>query len=116
MKIAGQTLLARLDPATFTAALWLFLSEAGTWRYVLASPSVGQTGSRPLYEAVDNASTTLGLNESTISLQDIAIVGDSDLTIRLLRLATRVQPPMEVRFARNTIQGHYIEDAYIYKL
>lgn len=109
---AGAALLANLDRSHFPvdAALWLYLTEANQWRLLLATPEVHLDGPRKAYkrllQALRNAS-------AHVAPEDIAVVDTRDAFIQLFRKVVSVQGG--VRFSRDTINGQFIEDAYIYR-
>ena len=50
-------------------------------------------------------------------LDDVAVAKPNAPILRLLRLAVRTGPGITgIRFTKNVINGHLIEDAYIYRL
>jgi hypothetical protein len=115
MIAAGRELIELIDQAGWrpTSAFWLFDSEQNRWNLVLSSPDVEKRGSRPAYEIVNRvlaAQKALGL-----SLSNISILPPRKEIVKLLTLALRVDGGSGVRFSRNAINGHYIEDAYVYR-
>jgi hypothetical protein len=119
MAEAGASLLQRLDSQglDITAALWFYLESSDTWRLVIASPGVQSQGPKHVYERVQKA---LGsdVDESRIKLGDISVVPPDDPLIRLLGIAIKTgrKDISAIRFSRNTINGQFIQDAYIYRL
>jgi hypothetical protein len=112
---SGRSLIARLDETGWrpTSAFWLFDADQNRWQLVLSSPDVEQHGSRPGYEAV---SRILSADESlALSLTDISIWPAHKKIVKLLPLAISVKGGPGVRFTRSAINGHYIEDAFIYR-
>lgn len=112
---AGRALLAELDAAAWhaTSAFWLFNPERNRWELVLSSPDVETRGSRPGYETVRQI--LLRGDLSGLSLGDITILPPRKEIVRLLSRAVSVTGGGGVRFSRNAIDGHYIEDAFIYR-
>jgi hypothetical protein len=119
MAEAGGSLLQRLDSQglDITAALWFYLESSDTWRLVIASPGVQSQGPKHVYERVQKA---LGsdVDESRIKLGDISVVPPDDSLIKLLGIAIKTgrKDISGIRFSRNTINGQFIQDAYIYRL
>ncbi len=111
---AGSALLANLDRSRFSvdAALWLYLTEGNQWRLLLATPEVHLDGPRKAYKRLIQALRKSAVDVSPV---DIAVVDSRDGFIQLLRTAISVQGGSGVRFSRNTINGQFIEDAYIYR-
>jgi len=113
---AGESLIKALDEAHFraTAALWLYSSERGQWRLVVASPEVYEHGPRQAYTRVQSI---LARSSLAISLRDVSLVSPQHDLIRLLSRAIRTGPGISgIRFTANTIDNVFIEDAYIYRL
>jgi len=119
MTEAGRAFVRALDDAgtEITAALWLYLPEAETWRLVLGSPEVRTLGPLKLYERFERALKRLPAEYRRLSLDDISVVEPSEQLIQLLSVAIKTGMPdlSTVRFSRNTINGHFIEDALIYR-
>lgn len=112
---AGRELLARLDRAGWrpNLAFWLFDLERNRWELVLSSPDVEKNGSKPVYETV---SRILAADESVgLSLSDISVASPREKIAQILPLAISVKSGSGVRFSRSAINGHYIEDAFIYR-
>jgi len=57
-------------------------------------------------------------NDSALTLRHISAVPSDDPVVKLLRAAvkTGANDVAGVRFSRNLINGHFVEDAYIYRL
>jgi len=115
---AGGGLLKELDEAGFkvNSALWFYAPDSDTWLLILASPVIDEKGPKEAYSSVQkvlaNVSPTL-----PISLKEISIISPEHELIRLLRLAIRTGPGISgIRFSRNTINGVFISDAYIYRV
>ena len=115
---AGAELTAKLDEIglSITAALWLFAPELNEWRLVFASPEVGTKGPRKVYEQIARAVNELGEKAAAVPLSIIAVVeSDGDLA-RMFKTAIRTGPGLSrIRFSKNVINGHFIDDALIYR-
>lgn len=114
---AGKSVVQDLDRRQFLidAALWFYLTEQNQWRLLLATPEVHVEGPRKTYrrllQALRNA-TVHGL-----SLDDVAVLDTRDPLIQLLRIALRTDRSIGGwRFSKNTVNGQFIEDAYIYRM
>lgn len=115
---AGAKLVERLDAANaeIKSAFWLFLSEEKTWKLVLASPLVGSKGPRDFYKKVVRANQLSTDEEETISLNDVGVASTDNQVVQLLRIAIGTDNSISgIRFSRNTINGMFIEDSYIYR-
>ena len=115
---AGEELVRLLDQIHFDvrAALWLYVSEVGTWRLIIASPDVKRGGPRKTYKKVQSVLSKMQ-DRPRVGLENISVVDSHDPLVSLLRTALKTGPHISgIRFSRNTINGHFIEDAYIYRL
>lgn len=115
---AGAELTKKLDESGLpvTTALWLFAPELNEWRLLFASPDVGTKGPRDVYEKIQQAINQLGDKASAAPLSVVGLLdADADL-VRLLKVAIRTGPGVNrIRFSKNVINGHFIDDALIYR-
>ncbi|PJB78550.1 MAG: hypothetical protein CO095_00435 [Armatimonadetes bacterium CG_4_9_14_3_um_filter_58_7] len=118
MVAAGLKLVERLDAdhAGVAGVFWLFHSEEKRWELTIASPLVVTEGPRKFYKRVFAANQQASAEEYVISLHDIAVTGIDHQIVQLLRLAIDTGVGVSgVRFSRNTVNGVFIEDAYVYR-
>ena len=115
---AGAKLIELLDEQGFVidAGMWLLMPEKGTWRLVLASPTVHRDGPRQAYRTIQ-----LVLAKSAalpqLSLANITVLDSADHIIQVLRKVAKTGPGIHsFRFTRNTVNGVHIPDAHIYRL
>jgi hypothetical protein len=116
---AGAELTRKLDQVEWpvVASFWLYMPELNTWKVVLASPVVPLSGPRRAYESVQMALATLPQVRAQLSLSDIEVVEPRHYLVSLLRTAINTGPTINgIRFTRNTINGQFIHDAYIYRM
>lgn len=116
---AGAELTQKLDELGLpvTAAVWFFMSEINEWRLLFASPEVSAKGPLAVYDRIRSAIDQLGGKASAVPLSAIGVIdADADL-VRLLRIAVRTGSGInQIRFSKNAINGHFIEDALIYRI
>jgi uncharacterized membrane protein len=115
---AGAELTQQLDRMGIptTAAFWLFAPEINEWRLCFASPEVNTVGSRAVYEKIWQAINQLKDRASAAPLSVIRVLDADDELVRLLRSMVRPDPDVDrFRFTKSAINGHYIEDALIYR-
>ena len=115
---AGAELTKKLDESGLpvTTALWLFVSEVNEWRLLFASPDVGAKGPRDVYEKIQQAINQLGEKASAVPLSVVGLLDANDDLVRLLKVAIRTGPGVNrIRFSKNVINGHFIDDALIYR-
>ena len=114
---AGAKIVELLDKAKFSlsAAFWFYIPESNQWRLVFASPEVRIYGPKKSYRKVQ--STLKKIDSSLIALENIAVIDNIEPIIALLKVAIKTGPGISgIRFSRNTINGTFIEDAYIYRM
>lgn len=114
---AGAKLVERLDVVNseVKSAFWLFSSEEKTWKLILASPLVDSEGPRDFYKKVFLVNQT-AIEEETVSLNDIRVTNINYQIVQLLKIAIGTDDGISgIRFSRNTINGMFIEDSYIYR-
>jgi hypothetical protein len=114
MITAGRDLLGALEKAGWVAqsAFWLFDPDANRWKLKLSSPEVETKGRRPAFELV---SKILSNSEIPLTLFDISIVPPRDRTVKVMSAALKTIPTSGIRVSRAAFDGHYIEDAYVYR-
>lgn len=115
---AGAKLVERLDKnsSMVKSAFWLFFSEERLWKLMVASPLVVSEGPKSFYKRVVAANQQADEDEWVISLNNIGVTGIDHHIVQLLRVAISTGDGISgMRFSRNTINGHFIEDAYIYR-
>lgn len=115
---AAKTLLVSLDRAGWDidAFLWIYLTP-DTWRLVIVSSDFDKKTPRQVYkEFIKKFYKKIEVKE--IGIENISLAPSKSTLLKLLRKAFRTPSKANtaVRFTSNTIDGVYIEDAYIYRL
>jgi hypothetical protein len=114
----GKTILQGLDKDKFpvTAAFWLLDTDIGTWRYVLASPIFDKLGPIAAYKKLIAEIGEI-LGKSNFS-KAVTLTSPNNAFIRLLKVAINTGPESisDIRFTGNSINNHYIDDAYLYRV
>ncbi|MEP6708463.1 MAG: hypothetical protein ABJC05_13130, partial [Pyrinomonadaceae bacterium] len=99
------------------AALWFYETDDERWRFIVGSPEVRIRGANAVYRKIESVLGKIGEGRSVFSLGVIRAVKDVDPLLNLLRIAVRTGPGIHsIRFTRNSVNGHVVEDAYIYRL
>lgn len=114
---SGAKLTRKLDAAGWepTASFWLYETENARWRLVLASPKVEQEGPKKAYETI--ARTLSQMDLQSLELTFITVVSSDHPLVNLLASAVNTGPTITgVRFSQNTINGKFIDDAYLYRV
>jgi len=116
---AGAEITRRLDEAHLEvrASLWLYMPDKNLWRLIVASPAVRHDGPKKVYQQIQTILSKMSDKTWKIPLHDISVVEDSDPLIVSLGTSIGTKDGISGRrFSRDTINGHFIEDAYIYKM
>ncbi|MBX6425401.1 MAG: hypothetical protein IRZ09_05690 [Variibacter sp.] len=113
----GEELVALLDAAGFpvTAAAWIHFPDVEEWRLVLRTPKAEKDllgALREMSEIMD----AKGDLRARLDLSRVKLVPPSDRMLQAIGRMVRVTGPPTVRFARNVVDGIYIDDAVIYRL
>jgi hypothetical protein len=115
---AGAKLIERLDAnnSEVKSAFWLYFSEEKIWKLIVASPLVDKEGPRKYYKRIVNANTMASTDEEIVSLNDIGVTNTNHQIVQLLKIMIATGDSISsIRFSRNTINGVFIEDTYIYR-
>jgi hypothetical protein len=113
----GKTLIEALDRSGFGvhSALWYYVPETGRWLLIISSPIVSEKGPKEAYTSIQKV--LAGLPHVAISLKDISVVSPDHELIRLFGpVISTGAGIVGVRFSQSTINGIFIEDAYIYRM
>ena len=115
---AGRALIEQLtaQDLPLSAALWFYFGEQNIWRLILASQIVKTRGPRAMYKKVQSVIHASANEFPNLELSDIAVVSPDDNIITQFRSAIQLGGIGGVRFSNNTINGHLIEDAFLYKM
>jgi len=114
---SGKSVLEDLDRRRFRvdAALWLYVTDSNEWRLLLATPKVHIDGPKKAYKRLLQTLRDSGVHG--VTYDNVAVVDSRDPLIQLLRRAVSKNRSMNgIRFSRYTINGQFIEDAYIYRM
>ena len=115
---AGAQLTQKLEELglPITVAMWFFLADINEWRLMLASPQLSAEGPRTVYEKIEEARKAIGAGVESLPLSAIGLMDTNHQLVKLLRLAVQTGPGVSrVRFSKNVINGHFIDDALIYR-
>ena len=116
---AGAELTRKLDEIGLptSAALWLFDTEVNEWRLLFASSEVSSQGPRQVYGRIRLALQELGEKAVGAPLSVIGLLDEHAELVKLLKNAIATgQGIARIRFSKNVINGHFIEDALIYRV
>lgn len=117
---AGERLLAEFDrrQVPVSGMLWWYQAEPEIWRLIVVMPEVKSRGPVLAYQKVQSILPDMPEDQPTLGLENISVWDAEDSIISLMRKAVRIggRGVGGVRFSRNSIDGVYIDDAYIYRL
>lgn len=117
---AGERLLAEFDrrQVPVSGMLWWYQAEPEIWRLIVVMPEVKSRGPILAYQKVQSILPDMPQDQPTLGLENISVWDAEDSIISLMRKAVRIggRGAGGVRFSRNSIDGVYIDDAYIYRL
>lgn len=117
---AGERLLAEFDrrQVPVRGMFWWYQAEPEIWRLIVVMPEVKSRGPILAYQKIQSILPDMPQNQPTLGLENISVWDAEDSIINLMRKAVRIggKGVGGVRFSRNSIDGVYIDDAYIYRL
>ena len=119
MIVAGRGLLELLDRQKFRAkaCFWFYFTESDRWRFVVASPEVRAKGPHAAYRKIQALARKVPHAAELFAPGDVTVVKDNDPLVTLLRKAVSTGPGISgIRFTSNSVNGTFIDDAYIYRL
>ena len=114
----GRELTLRLKGSGFpvVASLWMYLPESNIWRLHIASPLVDTKGSLYSYRKIQSVLRESEDEFGGMMLSDVTVIEPSAKVIAALQRGPISDSLTEKRLKGSLIGGHYISDAYIYKL
>ena len=115
---AGAQLIRKLEEmgVPITSALWLLDTEINEWRLLLASPVVAEAGPTTMYRKVRLAREQLDERASEVLFLAVSVAPEDADLIKRLRATVHTGADLErIRFHKNVADGHFIEDALIYR-
>ena len=116
MREAGENLLQELDRRKFPAkaAFWLYSTERDDWRLVIATPQRRSLGSLKSYKSLQQVISKM---DTPIRLRFVRLLDTKDSFIKSLSTVVGSGPRVSgMRLSHSAIHGHFIEDAYIYRM
>ena len=113
-----MTVLKHLEERNVDLSLYpdVYVSEEEIWKLIFVSQKISEEGPRSYYKRIMEANKKLGRKLEKISLNDIGVSSLDHGIVQLLRMMIQVDGLGGVRFSKNTINGHYIDDVYIYRM
>ena len=115
----GETLVHRLDRDKFpvSAAFWYYEAEDERWTLIIASSIVREQGPREAYRKLIQSIKRIKKSDYALDSVRVELVKEEAHLPNLFRRAIKTGHDIAgIRFTQNTINGFFIEDAYIYRV
>lgn len=112
---AGEQFLRAADksPVKIDAAFW-HLDDADQWRFCIHTPLVDKYGEKYTYKKLQQIAAQ---HETRIKVSDITLIREDHHLLRILRMFLSTDGKFSnLRMQRNTFNGIYIEDVFVYRL
>lgn len=116
---AGAKLTAKLDEMglPIAVAMWFFKPEINEWRLLFASTEVSEAGPLSVYQKIQEARQALGDEVAAAPFAVIGLLSTNRELVKLFRSALHTEGGVaRIRFTKNVVNGHFIEDALIYRI
>ena len=114
---AGAQLTQKLLDRGFpiSVAMWFFLPESNRWRLLFATP-LDSEGPLAVYTKIQEAQAALGSDARRVPFTAIGLKQTNEPLVRALQREVSTGKELaRVRLHGNAIDGHYIDDALIYR-
>ncbi len=98
------------------AAMWFFRPDINEWRLLFASSDVSTAGPLSVYAKIQEARRALGEKVAAAPFSVIGLLDEKHILVRLLREIRAQGVPLPVRISKDVTNGHFIEDAHIYRV
>jgi nitroreductase len=96
----------------FDAALWLYEGDSQGWKYIVVPHRDDQERKAFLLEL----SKLINRDVRDFDIGDIRLLDKNKPVISALSKLIRIDGVGGVRASRNTVNGQYVDDAYIYRM
>lgn len=119
MIAAGESLMHKLDDIglPIRAALWYFFPESNEWQLLISSPDVSSEGPRKVLERIHEALQLLGESAKQIPLALVTVLESNAEPVKYLDKFVQTGKSFNrIRVRRSAVNGHYIDDALIYRI
>ncbi len=115
---AGKELIKEADALKIKtmAALWFYFQDQEAWKLMLSIKGVENDGPKLTYSKLQKVIAKAKIKDQ-LALSEIVLAKPVSPLLELLKTAVKTGPGISgVRFTGNVINGHLIQDAYIYRL
>ena len=98
-----------------SVAMWFFVTESNQWRLLFASP-LDTEGPLAVYTKIQEAQKALGPDAKQVPFTSIGLRQTNERLVKALQSKVPTGTGLaRVRLCGNAIDGHYIDDALIYR-
>jgi len=113
----GKEVIKILDKTDVkpSSAFWFYFSDFKSWRLIISSHYYLGKSSQDCYkDFIDKIKNT---NFVRLKIGDVTLLPSNNDLVNLLKVAIKTEPDSiaGITFTSNTINGVFIEDAYIYR-
>lgn len=117
---SGKKIIQYLDGKglVIRVALWLYNSDSNRWHLVISIPEMEDIGSTELYLKIINYLKEMNEDdELDVNINDIKLIPYTSNLVTILKMGIGTDDGISsIRFQNNMINGHLIEDAFIYRV
>ncbi len=111
------TELLKLEKVPFNGSLWIFMTNAGEWRLMIATPLVDQIGPAKTYQRLITALKNVRTAESADLLRRLWVVSPKEKLYKALRgVFGKAKDVTGMRISNSSVEGIPIEDSYFYQV
>lgn len=118
---AGASLTKELIRAglSIKASFWFYIPDIQSWRLVITAPSFSRDGPKKFYQIIQKVmSGHPGDSPTKVGLENVSVVATDHQLVKLLSTVIKTGSGLSglanIRFSDNTVNGQYIDDAFIY--
>jgi hypothetical protein len=119
MKDAGSELVRTLDSEGIHVAssFWWYEGESKTWQLLIATPLLSDKGPDKAYATIQEILSKMPSDKPILALKHITLIKTDDPRASSLRrmVKTKAKSVSDVTVTASTIDGYYIDDAFIYR-
>ena len=114
----GKKVIKVLDNTVVkpTSVFWFYFADLESWRLIISSPYYTEKNSQDCYkDFIDRTNKT---KFTRLKISDVTLVPENNDLVNLLKVAVKTEADAidGITFTSNTINGVFIENAYIYRL
>jgi len=115
---AGAALTEELERLglSVSTAFWFYVPELNEWRLLFATSEATNEGPLSVYGKIRSALGRLGTMAREVPLSVVRVLEPEEELVRVLNEALSTGPGIHrIRFSKNVLDGHFIDDALVYR-